>query len=108
MNAATMYADNEYFPKSSEYLPERWLKNIEPSECPVGKGKAHPFKYVPFGFGPRACIGKRFAELEIETLVMRLVREFKIEWKQPDLTFDTGLVTFAVDDLKFKLTDLEN
>jgi cytochrome P450 len=71
MSASTMYENDEYFPRSKEFIPERWLKGIEAAECPVGNGKAHPFKYVPFGFGPRACIGKRFAELEIEILIMR-------------------------------------
>lgn len=42
------------FPKSKEYVPERWLHK----EHPLYYGKAHPFAYSPFGFGVRMCAGK--------------------------------------------------
>ena len=31
-----------------------------------------PFSYYAIRFGPRMCIGRRFAELEIETLVTKV------------------------------------
>jgi cytochrome P450 len=34
---------------------------------------------MPFGFGSRMCIGRRFAELEIETLVTKV-------WRHPQLS----------------------
>jgi hypothetical protein len=40
----------------------------------VDKGRLSytPFLTMPFGFGPRICIGRSFAELKIETLVTKV------------------------------------
>jgi cytochrome P450 len=54
----------------------------------------------------RMCIGRRFAELEIEVLISRLLREFKLEWHQPDLKFKSITINMPDDPLKFKLVDL--
>jgi cytochrome P450 len=56
----------KYYPQADRFIPERWIK--EDSQY----YKAHPFLTMPFGFGPRMCIGRRFAELEIETLVTKV------------------------------------
>lgn len=55
------------FQRSNEFIPERFL-----STEPYPELKARqPFAFVPFGFGPRICIGKRLAELEMETVVAK-------------------------------------
>ncbi|KYN03950.1 putative cytochrome P450 12b2, mitochondrial, partial [Cyphomyrmex costatus] len=64
-------SDREYKPtqflRTQEYIPERWLWGN--TEFPSAK-EAHPFAYMPFGFGPRTSIGRRFAEMELETLLL--------------------------------------
>jgi cytochrome P450 len=58
---------DKYYPQADKFIPERWLKND-----PEYNKRTHPFVTMPFGFGSRMCIGRRFAELEIETLVTKV------------------------------------
>lgn len=100
-----IYLDENQFAQPNQFIPERWLKNNTDAECPHAKD-AHPFAYLPFGFGSRMCVGKRLAELEIEVLITRLVRDFKIEWNYPDLKFKTAILNIPDGDLKFKFTEV--
>lgn len=60
--------DPDIFRRAGEFIPERFVKGSagEPT-----LGAQHPFGYLPFGFGARMCIGKRFAELEVEVLIAK-------------------------------------
>ncbi|CAO1387441.1 unnamed protein product [Diamesa serratosioi] len=94
--------DEKNFKKPDEYIPERWIKTS--NEYP---GKlSNQFAYLPFGFGARKCIGKRFTELEIEVLIIRLLREYIIEWNHSDLQLKSVLINIPDGKLKFKLTKI--
>ncbi|CAL1679137.1 unnamed protein product [Lasius platythorax] len=95
--------DPTQFPRPQEYIPERWLRGN--TEFPSAK-EAHPFAYMPFGFGPRSCIGRRFAEMELETLLLTVIRNFLIEWHHGPLKSESLLVNRLVSPMRFKLIDL--
>lgn len=62
--------DDNVFPESKKFIPERWINTGKDSGFPSAK-TAHPFAYLPFGFGARTCVGRRLSQLEIELMVSR-------------------------------------
>ena len=72
----SLHHDPKYWDEPEEFRPERFL--------PGNKESINPFTYLPFGEGPRNCIGKRFALLEVKLVLVRLLQEFRIE-KAADL-----------------------
>ncbi|CAG9838965.1 unnamed protein product [Diabrotica balteata] len=64
-----LHRDDNHFPNSEVYDPERFAEDI-PSEG---------LYYIPFGAGPRACIGKRLGLLGLLVALSYIVLNFKIE-----------------------------
>lgn len=62
--------DPQYFPNPERFDPERF--NDE------NKHNINPYVYMPFGVGPRNCLGARFALLEIKSIFFNLIRNFEI------------------------------
>lgn len=47
------------------------------SGCPHAGQKIHPFVSLPFGYGRRMCIGRRFAENELHILVAKVITKHR-------------------------------
>lgn len=92
------------YQQTDEFIPERWLKSDNSIESAKS---AHPFTYMPFGFGPRMCIGRRFAELELETLMMRILRNFRVEWHHSDMKYLGRILNTPSGEIKFRFVDLD-
>ena len=45
---------------------------------PEEKAKRHPCAYLPFGLGPRNCIGMRFALIQAKMALIEVVKNFRI------------------------------
>ncbi|XP_063709935.1 cytochrome P450 CYP12A2-like [Culicoides brevitarsis] len=98
----------EQFHRATEFLPERWLRNDShiAEGCKHAK-ESHPFVYMPFGFGSRSCVGRRFAEMELMVFVIRMLREFHVEWHHADLQPRTTLVDSLVGEARFRLIETQ-
>ncbi|XP_071452596.1 probable cytochrome P450 301a1, mitochondrial [Hetaerina americana] len=105
--------NDEIYPESRRFIPERWLKEMPSGDAAgsaedfnaVSQGKRHPFAFLPFGFGPRSCVGKRFADLEMEILLAKIIRNFHVDYKYGDMKLVSKMINTVKDPMKFKLTE---
>ncbi|XP_031354343.1 cytochrome P450 9e2-like [Photinus pyralis] len=65
-----IHRDETYYPEPVKFDPERFSEE--------NKHKIKPFTYLPFGVGPRNCIGSRFALLEVKIIIAHILRKFEI------------------------------
>lgn len=68
---SSIHHDPEIYNDPKKFDPERF--NDE------NKHKIKPGSYIPFGLGPRNCIGSRFALMEIKALYFYLLLRFSIQ-----------------------------
>ena len=64
-----LHHDPEAWPDPEVYDPERFRG--------PAKDTRHPFQFLPFGAGPRNCIGMKYAMMEIKVALVRILRKFK-------------------------------
>nr|ARN17939.1 cytochrome P450-16 [Cephus cinctus] len=87
----------EYVTDSKTFKPSRWIKNDN-------NEKLHPFASLPYGYGARMCLGRRFADLEIQVLLAKLIRSYKLEYHHQPLKYKVTFMYAPDGELKFKLT----
>lgn len=99
-----IHHDPEYYPNPQEFLPERF----EPEEV-----KKRPSgSYLPFGDGPRNCIGLRFGMLQARIGLITLIKSFVFttcEKTTHPIQFSTSnIVLSPVDGLWLKVTPVND
>uniref|UniRef100_A0A182S4Q2 Cytochrome P450 n=1 Tax=Anopheles funestus TaxID=62324 RepID=A0A182S4Q2_ANOFN len=105
MGSLVLMRDENYFVRSKEFLPERWL-NDRDGGIPSAK-EVNPFIFLPFGFGSRSCIGKRLAMMEMEVLLARLIRRFDFRWNYEDYKVRTTVINLPGSPLRFQVRDVD-
>ncbi|XP_055454573.1 cytochrome P450 3A21-like isoform X2 [Psammomys obesus] len=66
----TLHHDPEHWTEPGNFLPERLSKE--------NKDRINPYVYMPFGIGPRNCIGMRFALLNMKLAAVKILQNFGI------------------------------
>ncbi|XP_011869161.1 PREDICTED: cytochrome P450 9e2-like [Vollenhovia emeryi] len=69
--AYALHRDPRYFPNPDKFDPERFSEE--------NKDNIVPYTYIPFGHGPRKCIGNRFALMETKIVIAHLLQKFNLK-----------------------------
>ena len=62
----------EIYPDPTKFDPDRFAE-------PRNEHKKHRYAFTPFGGGAHKCIGMVFGQLEVKTIMHRLLRKYRIE-----------------------------
>ncbi|KAJ4357742.1 uncharacterized protein N0V89_002318 [Didymosphaeria variabile] len=62
----------DYFPRPFDYVPERWLSDPAANPLHNKLSDAHA-AFCPFSIGPRGCIGKGLAYVELSITIARVL-----------------------------------
>ncbi|CAG9859774.1 unnamed protein product [Phyllotreta striolata] len=62
----------KYFPEPEKFIPERFLNGNAANSL------------MTFSYGPRTCIARKFAMLEMKSCILKMVRKFHILPPKPD------------------------
>lgn len=61
-----LHQNEKLYPEPNKFRPERFLER-----------KFSPYEYIPFGGGPRRCIGAAFAMYELKIVLATLLRRYE-------------------------------
>ncbi|XP_074596439.1 cytochrome P450 4c21-like [Brevipalpus obovatus] len=92
----SMHHDEEIYPNPDKFDPSRFE--------PENFAKIPSGAYIPFGDGPRRCIGERLAMLELKLIYSNIIKRFRIEPLEREKSgIQIDLITRPIKPLKFKL-----
>uniref|UniRef100_A0A1B6HFG5 Cytochrome P450 n=1 Tax=Homalodisca liturata TaxID=320908 RepID=A0A1B6HFG5_9HEMI len=82
----TMGYDKEQFPDPEQFLPERF--------SPEKQKERHNYSFLPFGGGPRNCIGKTYAIIMMKTVLVHVLRRLRVKshTKLSDIQYELRVV----------------
>ena len=67
----TMHRRPDIWPEPDQFIPDRFSEDSH--------RERHRFGFIPFGGGPRLCIGNRFAEVEATLILAMVARRFSLK-----------------------------
>ncbi|MEQ2229172.1 hypothetical protein ILYODFUR_016232 [Ilyodon furcidens] len=76
-----IHRDPEIWPEPEKFKPDRFSKK--------NKDNIDPYTYMPFGSGPRNCIGMRFALLVMKLAVVEILQQYSFSvCKETEIPFE--------------------
>ncbi len=80
-----LHRDERYFDHADAFKPDRWTNGLAQ--------RLPRFAYMPYGGGPRICLGQRFAMMEAMLVLATMLQRMDAEWQgerpitpQPSIT----------------------
>ena len=100
------------WPSMNHRMPEVWTEpdKFDPERFaePRAEHKKHRYAFVPFGGGAHKCIGMVFAQLEVKTVIHRLLQRYRLELVRPGYQprWDYGGMPIPIDGMPIVLRPL--
>jgi cytochrome P450 len=95
ISPALLHRDARWWAEPGQFRPDRWLRR-EPAKDdrfdPRSPGQPRG-AYIPFGAGPRMCIGEQFAWSEAATMLAELGRTWRVRVRDAPLTAGRSSMT---------------
>ncbi len=97
------------YPGMNHRLPEIWTDpgKFDPERFtePRNEHKQHRYAFTPFGGGAHKCIGMVFGQLEVKTIMHRLLRKYRLELARPGYTakWDYSGMPVPIDGMRIVL-----
>jgi cytochrome P450 len=88
------HRDGSVWENAEDFCPERFARGR----------KTPPFSYVPFGGGPRACIGGAFGQAEARMVLRRLLQTYKFEFTHHKIHAHMGATLEPRPGVKMRVT----
>jgi cytochrome P450 len=85
-----LHHHEEYWSQPHDFNPDRFKEEI------------HPYSYLPFGAGPRQCIGNNFAIMELKVLLTFLLANRKVKLMTGFPGFDYSLTLRPQNEVRIK------
>ncbi|XP_055375905.1 uncharacterized protein LOC129608436 [Condylostylus longicornis] len=97
-----IHRDPKYYKNPNEFMPERFTAEEMQNR--------HQMSFIPFGDGPRNCIGMRFGKMQAKLGLATLLRNFEIHpgdnLKVPIVLNETAVLRQSKHGLWFKIKKL--